>query len=65
MCTYFKIETDEHSIGRSLNEKKKDGGTRLVSEKTEILYAELNEEVEAATSSYSATFTIYLFCACD
>ena len=29
-------------------------GTRLVSEKTEALYAERNERVKAATSSYSA-----------
>ena len=55
MHTYFKTETEEHSTGRSLNEKKKYGGTGLVSTKTEPLYAELNERVEAATSSYSAT----------
>ena len=35
--------------------KKKYGGTGLVSEKTEPLYVERNERVEAATSSYSAT----------
>ena len=35
----------------------------LVSEKTEALYAELNERVEAATSSYSATgeFLQYIY----
>ena len=55
MCTYFKTESEEHSIGRSLNEKKKNGGTGLVSEKPEPFYAELNERVEAASSSYSAT----------
>ena len=56
MCTYFKTETEEHSIGRSLNEKIYIcGGTRLVSEKMEPLYAELNGRVEAATSSYSVT----------
>ena len=27
----------------------------LISEKTEVLYAELNERVEAATSTYSVT----------
>ena len=27
----------------------------LISEKTEVLYAELNERVEAATGSYSVT----------
>ena len=31
------------------------GGTELISEKKTLLYAELNEKVEAATSSYSAT----------
>ena len=31
------------------------GGTRLVCEKTERLYAERNERVEAATSIFSAT----------
>ena len=35
--------------------KKKYGGTELVSEKKEALFAELNERVEAATSTYSAT----------
>ena len=34
---------------------KKYGGTRLISEKTEVLYAELNETAEAATGSYSVT----------
>ena len=33
---------------------KKYGGTGLISEKTEALYAELNERAEAAISSYSA-----------
>ena len=31
------------------------GGTGLLSEKAEALHAELNERVEAATSSYFAT----------
>ena len=47
--------------------KKKKGGMRLIFEKIEALYAELNERVKAATSGYSATgdfFTMYLFCAC-
>ena len=30
----------------------------LISEKTEALYAELNERVQAATSSYSATYDV-------
>ena len=39
------------------------GGTGLVSEKTEALYAEPNERVEAATSRYSATgeFLQYIY----
>ena len=51
MCTYFKTETEDHFIGRSLNEK------------TEALYAELNERLEAVTSSYSATgeFLHYIY----
>ena len=35
--------------------KKKYGGTGLISEKTEVLYVELNERAEAATDSYSVT----------
>ena len=34
---------------------KKIGGTGLLSERTEVLYAELNERAEAATGSYSVT----------
>ena len=34
---------------------KKCGGTGLLSEKTEVLYVELNEREEAATGSYSVT----------
>ena len=34
---------------------KKYGGTGLISEKTEVLHAELNERAEAHTSSYSVT----------
>ena len=43
--------------------KKKYGGTELVSEKTETSFAELNERVEAAISSYSATgeFLQYIY----
>ena len=41
MCTYFKTETEDHSIGKTLSEKKC-GGTGLVSEKKEALFAELN-----------------------
>ena len=43
--------------------EKKYGGAGLISEKTEALYAELNERVEEATSSYSATseFLQYIY----
>ena len=41
MCPYFKTEPEDHSIGKILS-KKKYGGTNLVSEKTEALFAELN-----------------------
>ena len=34
--------------------RKKYGGTGLISEKTEALYAEPNKRAEAATSFYSA-----------
>ena len=34
---------------------KKSRGTGLISEKTEVLYAELNERAEAVTGSYSVT----------
>ena len=38
----------------------------LVSEKTEALYAQLNERVETATSSYTATgenvYNIFILC---
>ena len=34
---------------------KKYGGTRLISEKTDALYVELNERAEACTRSYSAS----------
>ena len=74
MDTYFETETDVNqnliddflivtltvtglSIGRVLNEKG-GGGTGLLSEKKEVLYAEFNERTEAATSSYSATSNI-------
>ena len=62
MCTYFKTETEDYSIRRRLNEKKY-GGTGLVPEKTEALYAELNERVETATSIHCATgeFLQYIY----
>ena len=45
--------------------KKKYGGTGLVCEKTEALYGELNERVEAATSSYlqqANFYNIFILC---
>ena len=56
-CTYFKINIEDHYL------EKKEVGTGLVSEKTKVLYAEPNERVEAATSSYSATgkFLQYIY----
>ena len=44
MCTHFKTQTEDHSIGKILIEKKKkkNEGTGLVSEKKEALLAELN-----------------------
>ena len=43
--------------------RKKIGGTRLISEKTEALYAGLNERAEAATSSCAVTgdFLHYIY----
>ena len=75
MGTFFKTETDvaqnlihdffsnfglskDLSLGRILSEKKHEG-MGLLSEKTEALYKEINERVEAATSSYSATGNFY------
>ena len=77
MCTYFTIKTDvaqnlitdffsnffsmDLSIGKIFSEKKY-GGTRLISEKMEAFYAELNER-SVATSSYSVTgnFLQYIY----
>ena len=46
--------TDKGTSHRKDFKWKKYGGTGLISEKTEALYAELNERAEAAISSYSA-----------
>ena len=46
--------------------KKKYGGTGLIPEKTEVLYAELNERAEAATGSYSVTGgSLHVFILCQ
>ena len=50
MCSYFKTETEDYSP------KKKTCGYRVSFWKNvSFVYAELNETVEAATSSYSVT----------
>ena len=41
MGTHFKRETEDHSIGKILSEKKY-GSTGLVSEKKDALFPELN-----------------------
>ena len=53
MCTYFKTNWCN----------TKYGGTGLLSEKAEALHADLNERVEAATSSYSeeVDFSQYIY----
>ena len=40
---------------------KKFWGTGLISEKTEVLYAELNERLKAAISSYSVIDDLLLY----
>ena len=54
--------SEDLSIGKILSEKNY-GGTALISEKTEALYVEFNERVEAATSSYSepGDFSQYIY----
>ena len=54
--------SEDLSIGRILKEKKC-GGAGLISEKTEVLYAELYEKVEAATGKYPVTgdFLQYIY----
>ena len=78
MCRYFKTETDvaqnlnddffltltaSGPFHRKDFKWEKYGGTGLISEKMEALYAELNERAEAATSSYSITgdFLQYIY----
>ena len=48
-------KSDQWSDQSEKKKKKKKCGTGWISEKTEALYAELNEGAEAATSSHSAT----------
>ena len=42
MCTYFKTEIEDHSIGKILSEKRGYGEKTEKAEKTEALFAELN-----------------------
>ena len=60
---FFVILTVRGPFHRKDFKSKKYGGTRLISEKTEALYADLNERGEAATSGYSATgdFLQYIY----
>ena len=71
MCTYFKTKTDaiqnliydfffltltvRGPFHRKDSKRKKLRVTGLIFEQMEVLYAELNERVEAVTSSYSVT----------
>ena len=56
MCTYFKTETEDLSIGRSLSENK-NGGAGLIFEKAKLCVQKL------LNSSYSATgdFLQYIY----
>ena len=69
MCTYFKTKADvtqylinkffsnfacHRPFHRKYFKRKKYGGMGLNSEKMEALYVEVNERVEAVTSSYFA-----------
>ena len=51
---YLLWLSEDLPIGRILSEKKYEG-TGLISEKTDVLYVELNKRMEAATGSYSVT----------
>ena len=79
MCTYFNTKTDvvqnliddfffltltvRGPFHRKDFKWKKYGSTGLISEKQEVLYAELNERAEAAPGSYSVTgdFLQYIY----
>ena len=71
MCTYFNTKTDvaqnliddffflTFTVSGPFHRKnfkwKKYGGTGLIYEETEVLYAEPNEKPKAATGKYSVT----------
>ena len=59
---FFIVLTVREPFHRKDCKWKKYEGAGLISEKTEALYAGLNERVEAATSSYSVTGNIFLLC---
>ena len=52
---FFLTLTVSGPLHRKNFEWKKLGSTGLISEKTEVLYAELNKRAEAATGSYTVT----------
>ena len=52
---FFLTLTVRGTFHRKDLSEKKYGGTGLLSEKTEVLYAKLKERAEAATGSYSVT----------
>ena len=54
---FFSNMTARQPFHRKDFKRKKNLGVRtgLISEKTEVLYTELNERAEAATGSYSGT----------
>ena len=60
---FFLTLTVRGPFHRKYFQRKKYGGTWLISGKTEALYPELNERAKAATSSYSVTgdFLQYIF----
>ena len=76
MCKYFKTETDvvQNLIGdfffffltftirgKILSEKKKHGGTGLISDKTEALYSELNQRTETILQQ-PTFYNIFILC---
>ena len=55
LIDFFPNLTLRGPFHRRILSEKKYGGMGLISEKTEVLYTELNERAEAATGSYSGT----------
>ena len=64
MIFVLTLTVKDISIARILSEKKYRGAW-LISEKKDVLYAELNERPEAASSTYCATgdfYSIFILC---